>query len=193
MHDEAKVLPELLDALGIERAILVGHSDGASIAILHAARDGVSAKPRVEALVLIAPHVFVEDVSVKSIAEARAAYESPESDLRERLAKHHDDVDGAFWGWNRAWLDPDFRAWNIEASLQAIDVPVLVVQGSDDPYGTQSQVDAVGRGVAGPFESVLLAGAGHRPQKEAPEQTLSTVAGFVRRYSGVAAQRNPMP
>jgi pimeloyl-ACP methyl ester carboxylesterase len=177
--------------VGIQRAILVGHSDGASIAILHAGSD--RAKPRVEGLVLVAPHVFVEDVSIASIAEARDAYARDGSDLRERLAKHHDDVDGAFWGWNRAWLDPGFRAWNIEASLPKIEVPVLVVQGSEDPYGTMAQVEAIERGVAGPTSRAILPGVGHRPQKDAPEATLAAIADFARHYSSEAAQRKPMP
>jgi pimeloyl-ACP methyl ester carboxylesterase len=192
MHDEAKgALPELLDAEGIDRAILVGHSDGASIAILHA--GSARAKPRIEGLVLMAPHVFVEALSVASIAEARAAYEREGSDLRPRLAKYHDDVDGAFWGWNRAWLDPGFRAWNIEASLSHIDVPVLVVQGAADAYGTMAQVDAIARGVRGTFERVVLDGVGHSPQREAPAATLAAITGFVARYSSDAAQRKPMP
>jgi pimeloyl-ACP methyl ester carboxylesterase len=192
MHDEAAgALPELMDAVGIQHAILVGHSDGASIAILHAASE--RARPRVRALALIAPHVFVEDVSVASIAEARETYVHPGSDLRERLAKHHDDVDGAFWGWNGAWLDPGFRAWNIEASLPKIEVPVLIVQGSEDPYGTMAQVEAIERGVAGPSERVILPDVGHRPQKDAPEATLAAIAGFTRRYSSEAAQRKPTP
>jgi pimeloyl-ACP methyl ester carboxylesterase len=192
MHDEAAgALPELMDAVGIQRAILVGHSDGASIAILHAGSD--RAKPRVQGLVLIAPHVFVEDVSVASIAEARTAFEDPGGDLRARLAKHHDDVDGAFWGWNGAWLDPGFGAWNIETSLPKIDVPVLVVQGSEDPYGTMAQVEAIERGVSGSAERAILPDIGHRPQKDAPEATLAAIAEFARRYSSEAAQRKPTP
>ena len=111
MHDEGlHVLPRVLDAAGLDRVVLVGHSDGASIALVHA--GGADPGGRVRGLALLAPHVFCEDLSVRSIAKAREAYEA--GDLRARLARHHDDVDVAFWGWNRAWLDPGFRAWNIE-------------------------------------------------------------------------------
>jgi pimeloyl-ACP methyl ester carboxylesterase len=151
MHDEAACIPH------VDAPILVGHSDGASIAIIAAGERHVH--PR--ALVLIAPHVFVEDVSVASIAAARDAYEH--GDLRARLAKYHDDVDGAFWGWNRAWLDPGFRAWNLEAYLPRIRVPTLVVQGSADQYGTLAQVDAIERQLAGPVETLIVDGAGHAP------------------------------
>ena len=128
MHDEAAALPAILG--DITEPILVGHSDGASIAIIAAGEGHVA--PR--ALVLIAPHVFVEDISVQSIAAAREAYEH--GDLRARLAKYHADVDGAFWGWNGAWLDPGFRSWNLEAYLPRITAPALIVQGTADQYGT---------------------------------------------------------
>ena len=155
MHDEAARLPRVLAAADIGEAILIGHSDGASIAILAAP----VVAPR--ALVLIAPHVFVEDVSVTSIAAARDAY--PE--LRPRLARYHADVDGAFWGWNRAWLDPGFRAWNIEASLPRITAPTLVVQGEADEYGTLAQVDAIAMQLGGRYEVMIVPGAGHAPHR----------------------------
>ena len=172
MHDEAAVLPALLAEHGITRPILVGHSDGASIAII-AAGSGLDAK----ALVLIAPHVFVEDLSVASIAKAAEAYRT--TDLRERLARHHADVDGAFWGWNRAWLDPAFRAWNLEAYLPRIAAPTLVVQGAADDYGTLAQVEAIARQLAGPCEQLIVPGAGHAPHRTAgvPAQ----IAAFIRR------------
>jgi pimeloyl-ACP methyl ester carboxylesterase len=165
MHDEAALLPALLAEHEIHAPILVGHSDGASIAII-AAGSGLAVK----ALVLIAPHVFVEDVSVASIAKAADAYRS--MDLRDRLARHHADVDGAFWGWNRAWLDPEFRKWNLEAFLPRITAPVLVVQGAADEYGTLAQVEAILRQLGVP-------GAGHAPHKTAgvPAQ----IAAFIRR------------
>jgi pimeloyl-ACP methyl ester carboxylesterase len=175
MHDEAELLPDVLDACGVQDAILVGHSDGGSIAILHAGAP--SASPRVRGLVLEAPHVFVEDVSVDSIARARAEYES--GDLRARLARHHADVDGAFWGWNRAWLDPQFRAWNIEASLPRIRVPILVIQGADDPYGTLAQVDAVERGAGAPVRRLVLDGCGHAPHRDRPAETKTAMAEAI--------------
>lgn len=169
MHDEARTIP------AVEDPVLVGHSDGASIAII-AAGEGL-VHPR--ALVLIAPHVFVEDISVSSIAAAREAYEH--GDLRARLAKYHDDVDGAFWGWNRAWLDPAFRAWNLEAYLPKITAPVLVVQGTGDQYGTLAQVEAIERQLAGPVETMLVAGAGHSPFRDQPALVHAGIAAFVRR------------
>jgi pimeloyl-ACP methyl ester carboxylesterase len=157
MHDEAARLPAILAAERVIDPVLVGHSDGASIAIIATGSGVVS--PR--ALVLIAPHVFVEDISIESIAKARDAY----VELRPKLARHHADVDGAFWGWNRAWLDPGFRAWNIEAFLPAIRVPVLVVQGDADEYGTLAQVDAIERAIPH-AERLMVPAAGHAPFRE---------------------------
>ena len=172
MHDEAARIPYVPDP------ILVGHSDGASIAIIAAGEDHV--KPR--ALVLIAPHVFVEDISVASIAAARDAYEH--GDLRARLAKYHADVDGAFWGWNRAWLDPEFRRWNLEAYLPAITAPTLIIQGRDDPYGTLAQVEAIERQVGTSsgkrvVEKLLVEGAGHAPFRDAPADVAVRIARFI--------------
>jgi pimeloyl-ACP methyl ester carboxylesterase len=137
MHHEAwQVLPELLRIEGIESPILLGHSDGGTIALLHAA------KFEVEACIVMAPHLFVEDISVQAITQAREAYES--GDLRQRLAKYHANVDCAFWQWNDIWLSPEFRSFNIEADCQNITAPILAIQGHDDPYGTMAQIDALG-------------------------------------------------
>lgn len=174
MHDEARRIPHVPG----DRPILVGHSDGASIAIIAAGEGHV--KPR--ALVLIAPHVFVEDVSVASIAAARDAYEH--GDLRVRLAKYHADVDGAFWGWNRAWLDPGFRTWNLEAYLPRITAPTLIVQGSADQYGTLAQVEAIERQLGGPHETLLVEGAGHAPFRDQPALVHARIADFVLRHAG---------
>jgi pimeloyl-ACP methyl ester carboxylesterase len=178
MHDEALVtLPEILDQTGVKEAFLVGHSDGGSIALIFAGSD-LPAASRVRALVLEAPHVFVEDVSVKSIAAAADAYR--DGDLRERLARRHgENVDGAFWGWNRAWLDPGFRSWNIEEFLPRVRVPSLVIQGADDPYGTLAQVDAIERKSGGPVERLVLSPCGHAPHRDQPDATLEAVARFV--------------
>jgi pimeloyl-ACP methyl ester carboxylesterase len=178
MQEEARVfLPALLDELGLDSVILVGHSDGASIALVHAALDGGK---RVKGIVLEAPHVFVEDVSVASITKARVAFE--EGDLRERLAKHHGaNVDVAFRGWNDAWLDPAFRAWNLEEYLPRIEVPVLIIQGEDDPYGTRAQVDAIARQVRGPVEVLMLPRCGHSPHRDQPEATEAAMIAFVKR------------
>jgi pimeloyl-ACP methyl ester carboxylesterase len=187
MQEEAKVfLPALLDELvGAEPVILVGHSDGGSIALVHAALDGGR---RVRGLVLEAPHVFVEDVSVASIARAREAFET--GDLREKLAKHHgDNVDVAFRGWNDAWLDPEFRAWNLEEYLPRIEVPALVIQGEDDPYGTRAQVDAIARQVRGPVEVLLLPRCGHSPHRDQPDATEAAMIAFAKRVAGGEAPR----
>jgi pimeloyl-ACP methyl ester carboxylesterase len=172
MHDEAALLPDILQAARIEDPVLVGHSDGASISIIY---SGSGEKAR--ALVLEAPHVFTEEIGLESIARAREAYES--GDLRARLAKHHRDVDAAFWGWNRPWLDPEFRKWNLEEFLPRISAPILVVQGEEDEYGTKKQVEAIQRG-ARDVQSLMLPACGHSPHRDQPEATLRAIADFVR-------------
>jgi pimeloyl-ACP methyl ester carboxylesterase len=174
MEREAlEVLPALLDALGIPRAALFGHSDGGSIALLAAA----ALPGRIDAVVAVAPHCFVEPISVESIAQARVAY--LESDLRQRLARYHDDVDSAFWGWNDVWLDPAFRDWNIEADLGAIRCPVLAVQGEDDEYGTLEQIRAIARRL--PKTRLLaLANCGHSPHRDQPETLIAEAGAFLR-------------
>jgi len=177
MHDEALVaLPELLDKFALERPILVGHSDGASIALIHA---GGTDRP-LTGLVAMAPHVMVEDISVTSIAAARVAYET--TDLRAKLARYHAAVDSAFWGWNRIWLDPEFRDWNIEAYLPRIKCPVLAIQGEDDEYGTLEQLRRIGAQVAA-AELVDLADCRHSPHKDQPEAVLEAITRFVDRIT----------
>lgn len=175
MHDEAlKALPELLDKLAIDSPILFGHSDGASIALIHA---GGCPRP-VSGVVAMAPHVMVENVSVDSIAAAKVAYGS--TDLPKRLGRYHDDVDGAFWGWNRIWLHPDFRAWNIEDCVTPITVPVLAIQGEDDEYGTMEQIERIAR-LGRDVELVKLADCRHSPHKDQPEAVIAAVSEFVAR------------
>ena len=175
MHDEARhALPELLDALAIERPVLLGHSDGGSIALLHAA---LTRRP-VRALIVLAPHVLVEDVSIASIAAAKVTYET--TDWREKLRRHHDDPDSAFRGWNDIWLNPDFRAWNIEDCLPRIDAPILAIQGEDDEYGTMEQVDRIARGaVNARVELVKLAQCGHSPHRDQPELVIAAARRFL--------------
>ena len=172
MHDEARLLPDLLRSAGISDPILFGHSDGASIAILHA-----SAAP-VRGLVLEAPHVFAEDVSLRSIAQAREAYER--GDLRSRLSRWHQDVDAAFWGWKGPWLHPGFRGWNLTGCLSAIRAPALLIQGEADEYGTFEQIDAIARGLRGRTEKLVLAGVGHAPHKDREAAVLDATAKFLR-------------
>jgi pimeloyl-ACP methyl ester carboxylesterase len=177
MHHEGEVvLPELLAKLGIEQPILFGHSDGASIALIHAGAHADA----VRALVLEAPHVFVEDISVRSIAEAKTAYAS--TDLPAKLARHHADADATFYGWNDIWLDPRFRPWNIEPYLRSVRCPVLLIQGDADEYGTAAQLDAIAARVLG-TEILLVPRAGHSPHRDAPEAVLDRVAAFVERVT----------
>ena len=175
MHREAwDVLPELLARLGIERPALVGHSDGATIALLHASRHPVSA------CVAMAPHVFVEDVSIRSIEQARQAYlgaHGPAQDLRERLARHHRDVDNAFWQWNDVWLSDAFRAFNIEEDCARITAPLLVVQGEADEYGTMAQVHAIKKQVAH-ARVLALPACGHSPHRDASAATTGALRHF---------------
>lgn len=175
MHDEALVLPEVMDAAGVRDAVLVGHSDGASIALVYAGRGQA---PRVRALALEAPHVFCEDATVSSIEAAGESYRA--GDLRRALERHHGaNVDIAFWGWNRAWLDPDFGSWNLEEYLPGIRVPVLLVQGEQDEYGTLRQLDAIEAGCAGPVRRLVLPDCGHAPHRDQAERTLTAMAAFV--------------
>jgi len=174
MHHEGEVvLPALLAQMGIARAILFGHSDGASIALIFAG----AFPDAVHALVLEAPHVFVEDLSVRSIAAAKAAYAA--TDLRAKLARWHDDVDATFAGWNDVWLDPRFRDWNIEAYAAKVTCPVLLIQGDADEYGTPAQLDAITARVAH-AETLLVPGAGHSVHRDAPGVVLDRVAAYVR-------------
>jgi pimeloyl-ACP methyl ester carboxylesterase len=173
MHDEALVaLPDLLSALEISNPILVGHSDGASIALIHA----VAFARRVAHAVVLAPHVFVEEVGLVSIRAAREAYRG--TDLRARLARYHDDADSAFGGWNEAWLDPAFAAWNIEPLLPRIRCPLLAIQGVDDEYGTMAQIDAIAARV--PATRVLkLQHCGHSPHRDQPEAVIAATIDFM--------------
>ena len=178
MHDEAlQSLPDLLAQLHIENPILIGHSDGASIALIHAGGHG-----HVRGLVLLAPHVFVEDLSVASISDAKTKFET--TNLPEKLARHHRDAARTFWGWNRIWLHPDFRSWNIEEYLPRITCPILVIQGLDDQYGTMAQVQAIAQQAGGPVEVLPLEECKHSPQRDQMDATLAAIARFVRRLAG---------
>ncbi|MFA5914399.1 MAG: alpha/beta hydrolase [Burkholderiales bacterium] len=185
MHREAlECLPELLRALGIERPILIGHSDGASIALIYAG----SGYP-LRALVALAPHVFVEDISIRGIVAAKQAFES--SDLPRKLARYHRDPMKTFYGWNDVWLAPAFRSWNIERFLPAIGCPLLAIQGYGDEYGTMAQVDAIARQAGGPVAVLKLDDCGHSPHRDQPETVATAIADFVRQCGG--AQQFPRP
>lgn len=175
MHVEAlQILPELLRLLSIEEPVLVGHSDGGSIALIYAGAGNPA-----RGLVAMAPHVFVEDVGVKSIAEAKIAFET--TDLPERLGRHHADAAKTFRGWNDIWLHPDFRSWNIEQYLPRVFCPLLVIQGFDDEYGTMAQLEAIAKQAGGPVELLRLADCRHSPHRDQPEAVLEAIARFVER------------
>jgi pimeloyl-ACP methyl ester carboxylesterase len=175
MHTEAlDVLPKLLDQIGFRRGLLLGHSDGASIAAIY---SGSHQDHRVEGVVMIAPHFIVEDISVASIAGIKTAYETTE--LKAKLARWHRDVDNAFYGWNGAWLDPAFRNWDISEYLAYIRVPVAILQGVDDEYGTMRQVEIAREECYCPVDVTVIPGAGHAPHREAPEGTLDAIQDFA--------------
>jgi pimeloyl-ACP methyl ester carboxylesterase len=177
MHHEAReVLPRVLQAIGFQRGLLIGHSDGASIATIYA---GSTEDHRISGLVLIAPHFFVEDMGLAAIAQAKVAFES--GDLRQRLARWHQNVDAAFKGWNGAWLDPGFRAWDITDALAYIRVPVAIIQGVDDQYGTQRQIAVAEEECYCPVEVTLLEGVQHAPQRESPDRVVQVIAEFAKR------------
>jgi pimeloyl-ACP methyl ester carboxylesterase len=175
MHREAlDVLPAILDLLGIDSPVLIGHSDGASIALIHA---GAGKRP-VRGIVAMAPHVFVEDITVESIAAAKTTFQT--TDLPARLGRYHDDAVSTFQGWNDIWLHPDFLRWNIEEFLPGVKCPLLLIQGEDDQYGTVAQVEAIARQVSGPVETLMLPDCAHSPhQSMQKDATIAAIAGFV--------------
>jgi pimeloyl-ACP methyl ester carboxylesterase len=177
MHDEAlHVLPDLLEQLHIQNPVLIGHSDGASIAMIYAGTHN-----HLRGMVLLAPHVFVEDLSIASITEAKIRFEK--TNLPEKLARHHRDAARTFWGWNNIWLHPDFRRWNIEEDLPRITCPILVIQGEDDQYGTMAQVEAIRRQAAGPVEVLALRECRHSPQRDQPEATREAIQKFLEKIA----------
>src|SRR5882672_8618730 len=178
MHEEARIwLPAILERLGIRRPMLFGHSDGASIALIQAAQP----ESEIAGIIALAPHVKVEDLSVQSIADAKSAY--LQTELRSRLSRHHADVDSAFWGWNRIWLDPAFRSWNIEALLPSIRCPIFAIQGEDDEYGTMEQIASIARAAPG-SRLLALPACRHSPHRDQPQAVLAAAREFI---SGVAA------
>ena len=172
MHREAlQVLPALLAQERIERPVLIGHSDGASIALIHTSQHPVAG------VVVLAPHVFVEAISIAAIAKAADA--ARDTDLIKRLGRYHDRPEHAFWGWNDIWLLPAFRDWTIEDVLPSIAAPVLAIQGVDDEYGTLAQIDAIEAGVTSPFERLDLANCKHSPHRDQEQAVLTAIADFA--------------
>jgi pimeloyl-ACP methyl ester carboxylesterase len=177
MHIEAlEILPRLLDEIPFRRGLLLGHSDGASIAAIYA--GGVQ-DHRIRGVAMIAPHFIVEEISVASIAGIKKAYET--TDLRSKLKRWHRDVDNAFYGWNAAWLDPKFRDWDISEYLAYIRVPIAMLQGADDEYGTIRQIEIARQECCCPVDVTIVPSAGHSPHREAPEATLNAISEFARR------------
>ncbi|HEX5394404.1 MAG TPA: alpha/beta hydrolase [Rhodocyclaceae bacterium] len=180
MHDEGlKALPELLDNLGISKPILFGHSDGASISLIHAGGAGRD----LAGVIVMAPHLMVEAVCISSIEAAKVAYDNTETRLRERLAKFHANVDSAFRGWNDIWLHPEFLRWNIEEYIPRIQAPILAIQGEDDEYGTMEQIDRIAR-LAPDVELAKLADCRHSPHKDQPQAVIDAVKEFISRLRG---------
>ena len=180
LHDEARdVLPAVLDAAGVRPCVLVGHSDGGSIAALYA---GMHDDPRIKGIAVIAPHFFTEEVAVAGIAEAKRLFET--TDLRDKLKRlHGDNVDCAFRGWSESWLNPAWRDWDLTEYLPKITVPVLALQGVDDHYGTQAQIDIVVERCTAPVTKVMLPNCGHSPHREAGDETLRAITEFQEALS----------
>jgi len=179
MHREAwGVLPALIGKLGLRNSWLFGHSDGASIALLAAARLG----DELSGIVVAAPHIMVEDVAISGIREARAAYLA--GPLRARLARYHADVDSAFWAWNDSWLDPAFRGWDIRAEVARIRIPLMAIQGEDDEYGTLEQIEGIAR-LAPQARLLVLPGCGHAPHRDAAQRVIEEAGRFMSGHSNI--------
>lgn len=184
MSEEAlQVLPKILNAIGFRQGVLVGHSDGATIAAIHA---GMAADMRVRGVVLIAPHFFAETAGLVSIAKSKENFEW--GDLRDRLSKYHAHVDCAFRGWNDAWLDPRFRQWNVAESIDYLRIPVLAIQGSEDEYGTMAQIDEIDNRIYSPLDIEIFDGCGHCPHSEQPDKTLQKITDFTDRLWRIEAE-----
>ncbi len=177
-REALEVLPCILDHLQIRHGVLIGHSDGASIAAIYAGNNNNKC---IEGICLISPHFFTETGGLASIAQAKIAYE--QDDLRARLAKYHQDPDNVFIGWNTAWLDPEFMSWNIEYCLNTIDIPVLAIQGVDDQYGTTKQIEVLKDRLKSEPELVLLDNCRHSPHIEQADKTVNIVSGFVKKMT----------
>jgi pimeloyl-ACP methyl ester carboxylesterase len=174
MHAQAhEVLPAIFSHFGLSRPWLFGHSDGASIALLYAARHSEN----LSGIVVVAPHIFVEDLTIESIRVAREVYLT--QDLRAKLGRYHANIDSAFWGWNDIWLDPAFRAWNIESELTAITCPVMAIQGADDEYGTLEQIYGIQR-IIPASRIVVLPQCGHSPHRDQPDALSNEAADFIK-------------
>ncbi|MBV7394034.1 alpha/beta fold hydrolase [Mameliella sediminis] len=181
-REAVDVLPEVLDAIGFRRGVLVGHSDGATIAAIYA--GGVS-DMRVRGIVLMAPHFFTEDMGLAEIAKARDAYAT--TDLRQKMARYHRDPDNTFRGWNDAWLDPGFKAWNVADVIDYLRIPTLAVQGREDQYGTLAQIEEVESRSYAPVDLLILDECRHSPHLDQPEQVVAGIAAFCATLERIEA------
>lgn len=181
-REAVDVLPHVLDAAGVRRCVLLGHSDGATIAAIHA---GTVSDMRVRGVILMAPHFFTEPMGLAEIARAKVAFDG--GNLRARLARHHADPDNAFRGWNDAWLDPRFADWNVGDVIDYWRIPALVIQGRDDPYGTLAQVAEVETRSYAPVDTAILENCRHAPHLEQPDAVLAHVAEFCARLERIEA------
>lgn len=182
-REAVDVLPEVLDQIGLRRGILLGHSDGATIAAIYGGRVPDS---RLCGLILMAPHFFTEPMGLAEIAKTREVYET--TDMRRKMAKYHRDPDNAFRGWNDTWLHPDFEAWNVAGVIDDLRVPVLAIQGRDDQYGTLAQIDEIERRIPAPLEISIIDDCRHSPQLEQPDKTLAAIAEFTARLQRIDAE-----
>lgn len=181
-REAVEVLPQVLDQAGVKRAVLMGHSDGATIAAIHA---GSVEDFRIRGLILMAPHFFTEPMGLASIAEAKTAFET--TDLKDKLGKYHRDPENAFRGWNDAWLDPGFEAWNVAEVIDYIRIPTLAIQGVDDQYGTRAQIDEIAERSYAPVDVLMLEECRHAPHQDQPEKVLAAVQEFVARLQRLEA------
>ncbi|MGI9350396.1 MAG: alpha/beta fold hydrolase [Rhizobiaceae bacterium] len=187
-REAVDILPLILDRIGFRRGILLGHSDGATIAAIYA---GSIEDFRIRGLILIAPHFFSETEGLESIAMAKEAFDSGE--LRKKLAKYHTDPDTAFRGWNDAWLHPGFKEWNVADVIDYFRIPVLAIQGTNDQYGTMAQIAEIDSRIYSPLEMLLVENCGHSPHKEKPEQTLTAIVEFVQRLERIENEKSTIP
>lgn len=177
------ILPQVLDQIDLQKAVLLGHSDGATIAAIYA---GSVIDHRIRGLVLMAPHFFTEPGGLAEIAKAKTAYES--GDLRARLAQYHTDPDNCFWGWNTLWLDPGFADWNVADVIDYLRIPVLAIQGRDDQYGTLAQIEEIENRIYSPVDVEILEGCRHAPHLDQPEQTLAVTAEYLARLQQIESE-----
>ncbi|SNS21020.1 alpha/beta fold hydrolase [Antarctobacter heliothermus] len=181
-REAVDVLPQVLEEIGFQRGVLVGHSDGATIAAIYA---GSVSDARVRALVLMAPHFFTEEAGLAEIAKAKAGFET--GDLREKMARYHRDPDNAFLGWNDSWLHPDFKDWNVADVIDYLRIPALAVQGRDDQYGTLAQIEELDSRSYAPVETLILDDCRHSPHLDQPERVVAGIAAFCARLERIEA------